>query len=147
MLLRSDVARKRMFGVAETERLPRDAYTSEVSAQIYAALGDKARHAIAAGHSAIVDAVFAMPEERRALADIARQAGVPLHGLFLTADLAVRLQRVGARTGDASDADANIISRQERYHLGALDWTVIDANGTSEETLRRALTALATDRQ
>src|SRR6185437_1667099 len=38
--LRSDVERKRLFGVAETDRLPAEAYASEVTARIYAALAD-----------------------------------------------------------------------------------------------------------
>jgi len=45
--------------VPETERLPAAAYTPEVTAQVYAALAAKARRVLAAGHSAIVDAVFA----------------------------------------------------------------------------------------
>jgi predicted kinase len=146
VLLRSDVERKRMAGVGETERLPRSSYTPEASAKVYAMLGDKARHIIAAGHSAVVDAVFAAPAERIALNDFAREAGVGLRGLFLTADLDERLTRVGARRGDASDADASVISRQEEYDLGAMDWTAVDANGTPEDTLQNALAALKTDR-
>jgi predicted kinase len=142
VLLRSDVVRKRLFGVAETERLPGEAYTPAVTAKVYAALAGKARAALAAGHSALVDAVFARPHERRALAALAHASGVPLRGLFLTADLAVRLQRVGARKGDASDADAKVIAQQDRYDLGPLDWSTVDANGTPEETLRRAMAAL-----
>ena len=73
---------------------------------------------------------------RRALDDRRR------HGLFLTADLEARLARVGARKGDASDADAAIARAQEHYVLGALDWREVDASGTPEETLRRAREAL-----
>src|SRR4029079_10194114 len=35
LLLRSDVERKRLFGVAETEHLPSDAYTVEASTKVY----------------------------------------------------------------------------------------------------------------
>jgi aminoglycoside phosphotransferase family enzyme/predicted kinase len=147
VLLRSDVARKRMFGMPETERLPPESYTPQAAAKLYAALGETARQVIAAGHSVIVDAVFSKPEERRALAEIARGFGMPLRGLFLITDLAVRLKRVGARKADASDADADVVAQQEHYDLGAMDWTIIDANGTREETQRRARAALAPDRQ
>ena len=58
-IVRSDVERKALFGVGETEKLPADAYTDEVTARVYAALADKARRIVAAGHSVIVDAVFA----------------------------------------------------------------------------------------
>jgi len=142
VLLRSDVERKRLFGVPETEKLPTDAYTPEISAKIYALLGEKARAVIAAGHSAVVDAVFAKRQERDALASTAKQAGVPLHGLFLTASLAVRLQRVGARSGDASDADAKVVTAQQDYDLGPLGWAIVDANGDPDQTLQRARTAL-----
>jgi hypothetical protein len=101
-------------------------------------LADTARRVIAAGHSAIVDAVFAKPAERAAIASVAKAAGVAFHGLFLTADLATRIERVGARERDASDAGAEVARAQESYDLGALDWTRIDASGTPEDTLAHA---------
>ncbi len=140
VLLRSDVERKLLFGVAETEQLPETAYTPDVTAKVYATLADKARRVLAAGHSAIVDAVFADARERAAIAQATGDAA--FHGLFLTADLAVRLARVGAREADASDADAAVARRQEQYDLGDLQWTSVDASGSSEETLRRAKAAL-----
>jgi len=138
--MRSDVERKTMFGIAEDDRLPQAAYAREVTAQIYAALVDKARRVIAAGHSAIVDAVFADEGERAAIAQAARPS--EFHGLFLTADLSVRLARVGGRQGDASDADAAIARSQEQYDLGVPQWTPVDASSTPEETLRRTKAAL-----
>jgi aminoglycoside phosphotransferase family enzyme/predicted kinase len=138
--LRSDVARKALFGVAETERLPQSAYAPEVTARVYAALAEKARRVVAAGHSAIVDAVFAQEAERTAIAQAA--AGKPFHGLFLSAGLDTRLARVGARKGDASDADAAVAQAQDRYDLGAMDWAVVDASATPADTLQRSKAAL-----
>ncbi len=138
--LRSDGERKALFGVAETDRLPETAYAQDVTARVYAVLADKARRVLAAGHSAIVDAVFAQAGERAA---IARAAPTDeFHGLFLTADLATRLARVGGRKGDASDADAAVARRQEQYDLGAMDWTIVEASDSPDETLRRAKAAL-----
>jgi aminoglycoside phosphotransferase family enzyme/predicted kinase len=138
VVVRSDVTRKVLFGVAETERLPADAYTPDVMRKVYAVLADKARRVLAAGHSALVDAVFAKPEERNAIAAVARDGNVAFHGLFLTADVGTRVARVGARERDASDAGADVARAQESYDLGALDWTRLDASGTPEETLARA---------
>jgi uncharacterized protein len=144
LLLRSDIERKVLFGVAETERLPAAAYTAEATARTYAVLVDKARRAVAAGHSAVVDAVFAEPDERRAVAEAARAGAgdAAFRGLFLNVDLATRIERIGARAGDASDADAVVATQQESYALGTLDWIATDASGTPEQTLARAKQAL-----
>jgi hypothetical protein len=142
VVLRTDVERKTLLGKDEHDRLPAEGYSPEVTARVYAAVADKARRALAAGHSAIVDAVFAKPRERAAVAEIAEALGVPFHGLFLAADLATRLARVGGRGRDASDADADVARAQQSYDLGALDWTRIDASGTPEHTLARARAAI-----
>ncbi|HMJ41675.1 MAG TPA: AAA family ATPase [Pseudolabrys sp.] len=132
--LRSDVERKALFGVSETDRLPEAAYTRDVTARVYASLAAKARRVLAAGHSAIVDAVYADAKER---AEIEQAVGsTAFHGLFLTADLGVRIARVGSRTNDASDADAAVARAQERYDLSAIAWHKVDASGTPDETLR-----------
>ena len=54
----------------------------EVTRKVYAALAGKAQRVIAAGHSAIVDAVFSAPGESAALAAI---GGAHVRGLFLVA--------------------------------------------------------------
>jgi aminoglycoside phosphotransferase family enzyme/predicted kinase len=142
VIVRSDVERKALFGAGETDRLPGEAYTPQATERVYAVLQDKARRILAAGHPILVDAVFAQAQERAALAAAAKAANIPLRGLFLTADLATRIARVGARVCDASDADENIARAQESYDLGRLDWTQINASGTPEDTLSRALAAL-----
>jgi uncharacterized protein len=143
VIVRSDVERKALFGVGETEKLPADAYTDDVTARIYAVVAEKARRIFAAGHSVIVDAVFAQPQERAAMAAAVESAHSTLRGLFLSADLATRLGRVGARARDASDADQSVARAQERFDLGPLDWTPVDASGPPEATLSQAKAALA----
>jgi uncharacterized protein len=142
VIVRSDVERKALFGVGETERLPEQAYTAAINERVYAVLADKARRVLGAGHAAIVDAVFAKQAERAALEAASKAAGVPLHGLFLTTDLQARLARVGTRRRDASDATEDVARDQENYDLGGLDWRQIDASGTPEETAARARAAL-----
>ncbi len=143
VIVRSDVERKALFGAGETEKLAADAYTPAATARVYAAIADKAVRIVAAGHSAIVDAVFARPQERDAIAKAAKAVKIPLHGLFLTASLETRIARVGGRVDDASDADQSIARAQENYDLGRLEWARIDASGTVGDTLARAKTALS----
>ena len=138
IVLRSDVERKAMAGLAESERLPAAAYTAENAARVYAVLASKAQRAIAAGHSAIVDAVFARSEERNALPAVAFARGVEFRGIFLIADVATRVDRIGARHGDASDADIAVARAQEGYAVGQNDWLMCDASDTPQVTLDRA---------
>ena len=74
--LRSDVERKHYFGIDETAPLPDEAYRPEVSREIYARIEAKASAALAAGHSALLDAVHARADARRE----ARGAWCVLHG-------------------------------------------------------------------
>jgi uncharacterized protein len=139
LVLRSDAQRKALYQKDETETLPPPAYAPEVTARVYTTIADKARRAIAAGHSAIIDAVFAKPQEREVADRSAAVLGTALQGFFLDSPLATRLKRVGARSGDASDADAEVARAQESYELGALDWKRIDASGTPEQTLKQVV--------
>lgn len=135
-VLRSDVIRKRLAGLAPEQPLPHDAYTPEANAATYDRLLREAAATLAAGHSVIADAVFARPEERAAVARLAAERGLPFAGFWLEAPAATLIERVGARCGDASDADAAVVERQLGYALGALaPWTRVEAGGTADETL------------
>jgi predicted kinase len=138
------VERKALYEVAETERLPPEAYSAEVSDKIYQVLIDKAARVARAGHSVIVDAVFAKPEERAAIeaAAAGARAGAGFHGLFLVANLQTRLARIGSREPDASDADAAVARQQEDFAIGSVAWEIVDAAGSPEQTLAKARAAI-----
>jgi uncharacterized protein len=142
LVFRSDVERKVLYNVAETARLPVEAYRAEVTDEVYRLLTDKAARVARAGHSVIVDAVFAKAEERAAIEQAVAGTGADFRGLFLMADLQTRLDRVGSRGPDASDADAAVARQQQELALGAITWTIVDASGSPEETLAKARIAL-----
>ena len=123
VIVRSDIERKRLFNVAETERLPPEAYAAEVSPRIYERLRTLARRMLASGYTVIVDAVHARPEERDAIEQVARDAAVPFAGVWLDVPAEELVRRVTARTGDASDADATVVRHQLGYDLGEIRWT------------------------
>ena len=142
-LLRSDVTRKLLLGGAPETPLPESAYTSAVSRRVYDSMRERAAAALAAGYSAILDAVALRPAERQEFAAIATRAGVPFTGLWLDAPASVMAERIAARRHDASDASPRVLARQMRHDPGPLDWTRIDAAGGPEKALAAARAALA----
>jgi aminoglycoside phosphotransferase family enzyme/predicted kinase len=122
VVVRSDVERKRLAGIALEERMPAGSYTQEASAKVYAAMFERAGQALRGGQSVVLDAVFAKPEEREAAEALAHEVGVPFEGLWLDVPKEVARQRVANRKGDASDATPAVIERQFGYDLGEITW-------------------------
>jgi aminoglycoside phosphotransferase family enzyme/predicted kinase len=143
VILRSDVLRKQLFGVGETDPLPGDAYRPEVSEQLYNMMVDRAAQILSQGHSVVVDAVYAREEERHAIGEAARKLGVRFAGFFLVADLATRQRRIGRRGADASDATAEVAAIQQSYQIGTVDWTILDAIESPEALVRRCQAEIA----
>jgi uncharacterized protein len=142
-VLRSDVIRKRLFGVSPETRLPAHAYAPEVSHRVYDMLRQKAAAALAAGYLVIIDAVFLKPEERQSFAAVAKAASVPFSGLWLRASASTMKARLRARRRDASDATPEVLTQQLRQDAGPIDWVIIDAGSGPEACLTAARHALA----
>jgi len=137
-LLRSDVLRKRLAGVAPETRLPPSAYTREAGLAVYREVCEQAALALGAGFAAVADAVFADPAERQAIRDVADGARVPFTGFWLEAPAHRLAPRLAARIGDASDATPDVLDKQMGYDIGYLDWVRLDAGRGAEETARAA---------
>ncbi len=142
LVLRSDVIRKLLRGHEPEQPLEPEAYTPEVSRNVYARIREGAALALAAGHGVVADAVFARPGERRDIAEVAARARCRFAGLWLEAPEAVLERRVDSRTGDASDADARVVRQQLAYDPGPMEWARIDAGGEPAEVAARARRAL-----
>jgi len=122
VVVRSDVERKRFAGIGLEARMPAGSYSPEASARVYAALLARAERILRAGHSVVLDAVFARPDERHAAEALAEKLGVPFEGRWLDVPKQVAQARVAARKGDASDATPEVVERQFGYDLGRIDW-------------------------
>ncbi len=140
--LRSDLERKKLFQIGETERLPDEAYARTVTQTVYATLNQKAASVIAAGYAVIVDAVHSAPEERATVERVAQELALPFLGLWLDAPGAVLKDRVTMRKGDASDATADVITQQLTYDLGDITWHRLDASQPFEKTCANAETLI-----
>lgn len=146
VILRSDVIRKTRLGLPIAEPAPKKAYASRISAQVYREINERTARLLAEGQAVIADAVFAKPEQRRTLAGIARQAGVPFRGLWLGAPRPVLDARVTDRTGDASDAGPAVVAMQSTLDPGPIDWAAIDASGDAASVTQEARRQLEGDR-
>jgi aminoglycoside phosphotransferase family enzyme/predicted kinase len=143
VVLRTDAMRKQLFQVNETDKLSEDAYRPQITHKIYERLAQQAFRILSQGHSVVADGVFADERERTAIRDVAHKLNAQFAGLFLQANLETRLNRVGQRGPDASDATPAIVERQDKYDIGKLDWTEVDASGTPEQTLTLCLTRIS----
>jgi aminoglycoside phosphotransferase family enzyme len=127
VVLRSDVIRKRLAGVPENERLPPGAYSEAANERVFAELRAKALAAAGAGQGVVVDAVHARAEERAAIEQCAKRAGVPFAGLWLEGPAEVLAERLRRRRGDASDANEPVLRLQLGYDLGVITWRRLSA--------------------
>jgi aminoglycoside phosphotransferase family enzyme/gluconate kinase len=144
--LRSDVLRKQLFDTKLDARLAPDAYSDAATARVYGRMNDLARQLLAGGITVVVDAVFAKPAERDAIAQVAKDCAAKGHafaGLWLDAPAEILERRVAARSHDVSDADVAVLRRQLCYRLGEIGWRQIDAGGRPGETLSGARAALS----
>ncbi|MDD7911399.1 AAA family ATPase [Pseudovibrio exalbescens] len=140
--IRTDVERKLLLGLQETQQAPAETYSKEVSDQVYAQVYRKAAAVLATGHSVVVDGVFAAPEEREKLAEIAQSAGASFSGIWLEAPMDVKESRVTDRKGDASDANAAVVRAQEGYVTGEISWTKVDGSAPAIDVQLQVLEVL-----
>jgi uncharacterized protein len=116
--VRSDVERKRLFGLGalepSLERARDGIYGPAATRRTYARLRGIAQTALAAGWPTIVDAAFLRRDERVQFAALAAEAVVPFAIVDCRAPLSLLRSRVAARRAagsDASEADLEVLDR------------------------------------
>lgn len=118
--LRSDVERKRLFGLDPSVHEPRRAgelYSAAATERTYARLAELAEAVIHAGFNVVVDATFLKRAQREQFRRLAERLRVPFQILDFPADEATLRKRLLQRKrqgGDASDATLAVLERQLR---------------------------------
>ena len=127
--LRSDIERRRLSNLAleapSGSALGSGLYTGALNDRTYAELARRARAALQAGYSVVVDAAFLERRRREAFFELACELGVPFHILACSAPVEELRRRIEQRQrdgDDASEATVAVLDAQLASHE-ALDAT------------------------
>lgn len=134
IILQTDAIRKRLFGENPETRLPKTAYASAVSDQVYSILRKDAGRTLRSNWPVILDATFTLPTSRDQVEDCAKRASVPFKGLWLEAkrrDLEKRV-RLRATEITTSDADVGVLNHQLDEGVGDITWHHMESVGGRE---------------
>jgi len=138
VVIRSDVIRKRLLGVADSVRLPESAYTRSIGKRVYERIADIASDTLASGYTAIADAVYGTENARQEIAETALRHGAKFDGLWLEGPPALLENRIVTRRSDASDATPDVLRAQLGFVTVPQTWSPINAAISVGETLAQA---------
>jgi len=156
--LRSDMERKRLFGLSAGERsgsaVDSGIYTAQAGERTYAHLLATADGILRAGQPVLIDATFLQRARRDAFRHLAQRLGIPFRIVSFNASAAELRRRVSqrsARGNDASEADLAVLERQlaaqepldddERRQCLAVDTEQSDADAVMLTQLREIVDA------
>lgn len=151
--VRSDVERKRQFGLPAqtrpTREQSRELYAMKASLLTYGRLQSLAEVLLRAGFGVLLDAAFLRQDEREVMRQLARRLNVGFAVVECLAPPACLRERLEARQTqgmDASDATAAVVARQMGFaepvplSWGRVHWTLL--NDGSLDELRQAVNVL-----
>jgi uncharacterized protein len=152
LLLRSDVLRKELAGLAAETRqevpFEQGIYSPASTERTYGILLQRTVEGLAGGRAVVVDASFALSRQRESFRRAARRIGVPFLLLHVTCDRATALDRLARRQDkglDASDGRQELFERQaaafERLSDTG-DVLQIDTGENLDDNVARILCAL-----
>jgi predicted kinase len=114
--LRSDVERKRLFGLEADARtgspLAGGLYSSDASARTYRRLEELAEQILLAGYPVVVDATFLHLAGRQQFRALAERLKVPFHLLAIDCSEELLRKRITSRRDDPSEATLAVLESQ-----------------------------------
>jgi len=145
--IRSDVERKRLFGLSPLARsesmLDQGIYTADASERTYQRLYELAEGILTAGFPVMVDATFLERSRRQHFRELAARLGAPFVLLVCSAEpeeLRARLMKRQERGEDAAEADSKVLERQLRdYRPPGADEQPVLASGNAIDSLQQAI--------
>lgn len=149
--IRSDVERKRLFGVWPAPEvwpaIQPEMYTPQATQRTYLRLQTLTREIVGAGYSVIVDATFLRHSDRLSFTSIAEELEVPVIVITCDAPQSVLRQRVLQRKSngqDPSDADVTVLENHiaSREPLDAAESRMSVSMNTADNNLETFLPAI-----
>ena len=119
--IRSDVERKRLFGLAahadSRSAIDSGIYNTQATVRTYGRLLELAQQLLAAGYPVIVDAAFLKHEERRQFRELAERMHIPFAIASLQMEkhiLRTRIMQRQSQGNDASEAGLAVLEKLDR---------------------------------
>ncbi len=114
--IRSDVERKRLFGIDPAADSKTDIgegiYSAAAGIKTYEKLKQLAEVVLDAGFTVIIDAAFLKSEQRQPFRQLAEAKGIPFIILEFTASAETLRKRIRVRAHEVSDADLSVLEHQ-----------------------------------
>ena len=118
--LRSDIERKRLFGISpderSTEKVKTELYGSDTTETLHNHLRDTAQRLLSSGYNVIVDATFLQRRYRDFFRNLAEKRRIPFLILDVQSSIATLEERITTRAeqrSDASEADLAVLQQQQ----------------------------------
>lgn len=147
--IRSDVERKRLFGLSPEQRsdsaIAAGIYTAEATERTYSRLLDLAELALQNGFNVIVDAAFLKQAERQQFQNLAQKLAVPFVILAIACDEELLQQRIIQRQAAGRDASEANVEVYKRLKAVAEDLTDQERSRAVQIVNDDGLPALAND--
>lgn len=143
IILRDDVVKKQITGLAPHQRFNKTMDTPAFEKVVYEVLRQQATTALRTGSCVIVDALFHDPVQRKGIEKLAQKMNVPFVGLWMDAPLSVRTERVKHRKQTPSDIrKEDELECQLSLKTGKIIWHKINTNQIKEETINDVINLL-----
>lgn len=110
--IRSDVERKRLFGLKPLDASDGEIYSADATTRTYARQAALAQSVLDAGFPVVIDATFLRVDQREDFRALAAELDVPFSILRFDADFDTLASRIRAREADASEADVEVLRGQ-----------------------------------
>lgn len=141
VVLDADVIRKELMGVDPLTRLPDSAYTQQMHIRLQEEMFRRMEACLKQGRSVIANSVFLGAKTRDQVEKRIEGYGLPMAGIFLTADRPTLEKRIKNRTDDASDMTVEKLGKQfnDKKIVFGNFWRVLDSRQRPDQVLSAAL--------